>query len=351
MGYINSLTGLRGLAALIVFVSHGSNLHMLPATLGNGFGQMGVMLFFILSGFLMGHLYLGKEFDQHNIARYMLARIGRVVPLYLGLILLSVLISTMIYPDFHYKITDPAIILRALLFIDAPFEFWTIPVEVQFYFVFIIFWLLQTRGAGLLISGTFIALTIVPSIIVFQKLNFVPAVLSSYSIPFFLGVVTAMNYSRFSGNKFWKKMAAYCAIPSLVALFVNLPAVRIEMGWTFSDEFFARTWGDPINWIVVYSVFFCAMMNVKLFNFLNKRSLVFLGEISFGFYLVHYPILKILQNTNLPGPLQFLVSFLLVTILAWLSYAYFEKPVNQLIREKFTGHKGIPLLRVSYERQ
>lgn len=53
--YRPELDGLRGLAAYIVLVSHASNMTGLWGTLlGNGAGQFGVMLFFVLSGFLMG---------------------------------------------------------------------------------------------------------------------------------------------------------------------------------------------------------------------------------------------------------------------------------------------------------
>jgi len=350
MGYINALTGLRGAAAFIVFVSHCANWQMLPGALGNGFGQIGVMLFFILSGFLMGHLYLTKEFTAESIRIYLVSRVGRIFPLYIGLILLSILISTTIYPAFHYHITDPDIAFRALFFIDAPFEFWTIPVEVQFYFVFIVFWFLHTRNTGLPLLGVFIALTIVPSIILFLKLGYVPAIFSSYSLPFFVGIATAINYSRISVSRFWKSIAAYCAIPSLIALFLNLPAIRADAGWVIADDFFVRTWADPLNWLVVYSIFFCAMLNVKSFSFLNTRPFVFLGEISFGFYLIHYPILKIVHSMNVPQTLQFLTSFVVITVLAWLSYTFFEKPVNRFIRHKFTmPDKGPAISRVSYK--
>ena len=87
MGYINSLTGLRGVAAFIVFISHCSNQGMLPDVLGDGLGQIGVMLFFILSGFLMAHLYLDKEASVNNIKNYLVARVGRIFPLYFLLIL------------------------------------------------------------------------------------------------------------------------------------------------------------------------------------------------------------------------------------------------------------------------
>ena len=227
MSYIHSLTGLRGLAAFIVSISHCANQGMLPAMLGNGFGQIGVMLFFILSGFLMGHLYLKKKSSISNIKHYLIARIGRIFPLYFLLILLSVFISTAIYQDFHYQITEVQIVLRALLFIDAPFEFWTIPVEVQFYAVFIVFWILYQRGTSPFLLTTFIALTAIPSILLYSKLGYVPALFSSYSVPFFVGIGTAVMYPRIASNVFLNKFATYAALPSIIALFLNLPAVRL----------------------------------------------------------------------------------------------------------------------------
>jgi peptidoglycan/LPS O-acetylase OafA/YrhL len=336
MSYINSLTGLRGMAAFIVFISHCANQGMLPAIFSNGFGQMGVMLFFILSGFLMGHLYLGKDANRGNIKRYLIARVGRIFPLYFLLIFLSVLISITVYPDFHYNITELNIVLRALLFIDAPYEFWTIPVEVQFYVVFIAFWLLYQRHTSKPLMILFVALTAIPSIILFPRLGYVPALFSSYSFTFFIGIGTAMLYPGIAASPFCNKLAAYAALPSVIALFANLPAVRLEHDWILDDNFFMRTWADPLNWLIVYSVFFCAMLNARGLRFLNTRPLVLLGEISFGFYLIHYPLLKIVKSIGVPVPLQFLTSCIVISVMAWFLYTYFEKPANKVVRENLT---------------
>jgi peptidoglycan/LPS O-acetylase OafA/YrhL len=336
MSYINSLTGLRGMAAFIVFISHCANQGMLPAIFSNGFGQIGVMLFFILSGFLMGHLYLNKNSSTTNIKQYLLARVGRILPLYFLLILLSVLISTTIYPDFHYQITDAQIVLRALLFVDAPYEFWTIPVEVQFYAVFVLFWILYQRNTSHWLLLAFIASTTIPSIFLYPKLGYVPALFSSYSVPFFIGIGTALMYPHIASNVFLRKFAAYAAAPSVIALFFNLPAIRLEQNWILDSHFFMRTWADPINWVIVYCVFFCAMLNARALHFLNARAFVVLGEISFGFYLIHYPVLKIIKHLGVPQSLQFVTSFALISLMAWLSYRYIEQPANKLIRAKLT---------------
>ena len=65
---IRKLNTLRGLAALIVVVSHYSNATLIMGgLLGFGGGQFGVMIFFVLSGFLMSYLYLGREFTASSV--------------------------------------------------------------------------------------------------------------------------------------------------------------------------------------------------------------------------------------------------------------------------------------------
>ena len=50
---IRKLNALRGLAAIIVFITHFSDItNWLDGALGGGSGAYGVMLFFLLSGFL-----------------------------------------------------------------------------------------------------------------------------------------------------------------------------------------------------------------------------------------------------------------------------------------------------------
>ncbi len=332
MKHINTLTGLRGIAAFIVFLSHGANQGMVPAIFGNGLGQIGVMLFFILSGFLMAYLYLQKPFTKENARRYILARVGRIFPLYYLLIIASVVISGWIYHDFHYAISSPMTIARALLFIDAPFEFWTIPVEVQFYGIFILFWWAYQNNKSIGLLAAIIIFSAGPSVLYFYKTGNVPFLFSTYAYPFFVGVLTALSYKTLNNTQWLQTWAYYLSIPLLLLLALNLPALRLESGWILSNNFYLRTWLDPINWLLVYAIFICAMLNTASLQFLNTRPFVFLGDISFGFYLMHYPILKLVKLLPLLPFVQFIASFMITALLAWLSYRFFESGLSNKIR-------------------
>jgi peptidoglycan/LPS O-acetylase OafA/YrhL len=72
------LNGVRGLAALSVFVIHAVGTNRVSHA-----GFSGVTVFFVLSGFLLAHLWIHEE-DTHDGAidhrRYFRKRFGRVAP-------------------------------------------------------------------------------------------------------------------------------------------------------------------------------------------------------------------------------------------------------------------------------
>lgn len=90
--HIAALDGLRGIAAWLVVLSHTNNLLPQPLTVFSGAGAAGVMVFFVLSGFLMGLLYAPVPPTQPAIADFVVARVARVFPLYFAVVLFSFLV-------------------------------------------------------------------------------------------------------------------------------------------------------------------------------------------------------------------------------------------------------------------
>ncbi len=327
---LNKLTGLRGLAALIVFISHSANEGYLPSIFGKGFGQIGVMIFFLLSGYLMGYLYICNNFDEYNVKKYILARIGRVFPLYLSVVTLSILITYFVDASFHYNIESIKDIVFSYFFVMARKELWTIPVEVQFYLIFIIYWWVFARSKSLLLAILFISVTTIPTLLTVSIKGEYFKIVSSYSPIFFAGVLLAINNNSLKSIN--PKVINILGIIALFSLFVNVPETRRMLGLYYNDTTLYLTWLDPISWMIILVLFIATVLNSSSLKILESRALIFLGEISFGFYLFHRPVLKICNEYFEQGIGTLAVPLLLTCILAGISFYFFEKPAAGKIR-------------------
>ena len=92
-GELGGLTGLRGIAALTVFIAHGRFYELIPI-LRPGlvffeWHSLAVDLFFMLSGFVLVHVYAAKFASGRTglWKPYFAARFARIVPLYLATLL------------------------------------------------------------------------------------------------------------------------------------------------------------------------------------------------------------------------------------------------------------------------
>jgi peptidoglycan/LPS O-acetylase OafA/YrhL len=164
----SALDGLRGFAALLVALSHFSNqTGMWGTRLGDGGGQIGVMLFFLISGFLMGRLYLGEIITVGSASRFVQRRIARVVPLYVLIVLASFATMSMfgsaegMYPITQDNLKDH------LLFLAGVDVLWSIPVEVHFYMFFIVIWIaatfVRTKATAVILAATVLLCLFIPN--------------------------------------------------------------------------------------------------------------------------------------------------------------------------------------------
>ena len=137
---IRRLNTLRAIAALIVLVGHFSNrAHLWDALLGTRAPQLGVMLFFLLSAFLMTILYMDRRPTRDAIATYAWARAARVLPLFVVVVLASHLLGKLPIAWLQasvYAIPDWKAVASHLLFLFGVQVLWTIPAEIHFYAIF-----------------------------------------------------------------------------------------------------------------------------------------------------------------------------------------------------------------------
>lgn len=144
-----SIQYLRGLAAMMVVYHHSVRkvLEMNPDSIipYSGFGNAGVDIFFVISGFIMWVTTVSKT---QSPAHFYYRRVIRIVPLY-WLFTLTIVIPKLLVPDIFTSVQlEPSHIIKSLLFIPhyhpgvsdqiwpVLIPGWTLNYEMFFYLLF-----------------------------------------------------------------------------------------------------------------------------------------------------------------------------------------------------------------------
>jgi peptidoglycan/LPS O-acetylase OafA/YrhL len=364
---IPGLDGIRAVAMIIIL-----NFHVG----GFQFGWLTVQSFFVLSGFLItGILLRMKETlpARQFFGRFYGRRFLRIFPLYYfylfiltalvlfsGAILLKPLreeIQTFVQPqlwqayaylfDFRYG---------SALFRDTPFmtHLWTLSVEEQFYLLWPVAILLTPTEK---LKTLFITLIVAAPI--FRLVTYV-TVSNGLLLPYVedpFRAVYASPLSHLDGFAFGAYITAY-KFPNprkqLWVMAILLPLAGYLTQYfaygsisldTFGYEFnmvsgYKFVWGYTVT-NYFFAVFIQAVVQNGLFvRFLHHPILQYLGKISYGLYVYHFPIIfflillrpkyKAVFSPSLEFLFLFLSALALTILAASLSYRFLEKPINDL---------------------
>lgn len=341
------LNAIRGLAALIVVVSHYSNASGLWAgRLGSGAGQLGVMLFFLLSAFLMAYLYLPQTCTASAMRRYAVARMARVLPLFLAVVLACFAIRSFPHGplfDLVYPIDGGASLAAHLLLLQGMQVLWTIPAEIHFYVLFAALWWLRDISRWAMYA-------VVVTILVMYCAGGWPATpsyeaqgvqVSGYivqALPSFMsGLLLGMAFHR------WQVPARFRSHAwALVLVLLPLLFPMIFTAWSGHTH---STWDTP-GILIALSLIFAAVVflvpegNVVLENRIGDS----LGAWSYSWYLLHLPVLLLLQRYGLAVGWGGLAIFLVASLaVAYASYRFFELPTRRYLRARFLSPRQLPL--------
>ncbi|HEY4316388.1 MAG TPA: acyltransferase [Herbaspirillum sp.] len=335
---IDAITGLRGLAALLVVYGHSVDWFSLP--LVNHFsGEIGVTVFFALSGFLMAYLYLGRDFTALGVTEYAIHRFSRIAPAYLFILLLSVIVCAVFDPNFVYAITGKNL-LRHVLFSGNVSVFWSITPEVEFYFLFILLWAVGSRystragvtGFALLAFGCLLLMAyrdVFPGTFVGSKLHY-----------FLFGVVAGVLRARMGMRDTdpralnWLHGALIAAMAAAAVLILSGRGAAV-IPFADNQAFYSSLLTALFGALLVFSFSFPSALGDAVFA---NRAMVLCGECSFSIYLLHMPVIYFFHKyLAQPLPPAMLAPFIaLVLGLSWLNYRLVERPGARLI--KAAGH-------------
>ena len=358
--YIDSLTALRGIAALLVVVFHYDGImgHLVPHdwTRFVARGYLWVDFFFVLSGFVICHVY-GPWFTD-RVTRpawqsYVAARFARLYPLHLFSLLLLVALAWAMqsfWPDVArlsklHRMLDPATLPAHLLLGHAMgmtdrltwnYVSWSIAAEWWTYLIAVGLFPLLNRGrrwrAWLAACVCLVALYLLAARAGRGRLN----VSSDYGylrclFEFTIGICVYRAYRVGAGASLLGRDASFVALSALVIGLLH---------------------GAPHDLLLVPA--FALLILGAAYNqgrarwFLNLAPLRFLGDISYSVYMVHVFWMTVLwlgfvhwahkpAKFGLSLPVLYLWLFVLLAVLlpsAALTYRYAELPARHLLRRR-----------------
>lgn len=345
---IDALTGLRAVAALIVFLYHWG---MYSGTGFFGWGFAGVSLFFALSGFVLTVNY-ENAFSKLTAAgyfRFMRARLARVWPIHMVGFLLSIPLLLLLS---HAVIVKGAVLNIALLHSFIPrtthsfnSDSWSLSNELFFYMLFPLFCCLLSKKAirtrVLLIAFIALSATLLAGVpaIAFSAAHGIPSISEEhlnwllYFCPlvrvseFALGMLAA-KYWRAAGQPEYRSSHLAYLVTASVFLWIGLSLANVQ------EENYTMLFGPPFAAMLPVLAGLRAADPVK--RFLSGAWMVRLGEWSFSFYIVHEILLRAAVLLKLNPYWTGAMAFAVALPASALLYTRVETPMRKLLLRRRT---------------
>lgn len=341
----DALDGLRGLAVLLVLISHLSLVRMLAFGEFDfgGIGKYGVYLFFVLSAFLLTLPLLRMEPARFAAPgtwlRYASRRVLRIYPLYT-----VVLLANLQWNATPYFIRFTGTDVREHLTLQAgKAVYWAIPAEFTYYAVLpfvavaMAFALrrLSRQVAPVATLAILLAVYLAWPDTTYQKNGFR---MGGYLPVFLMGSFGAFLHHWLAGVTWRESRTARRAFEGLAALLLLAPVVMMPDLWALitGNPTSVHHFHHHVLWFgLIWALLIVAMLNGtgvlrRIFAF---KPLRFVGIISFGIYLWHVPVLKYVAYNVRSAPLAQAAMVTAITIaLSTLTYLLIERPFLRLPR-------------------
>jgi peptidoglycan/LPS O-acetylase OafA/YrhL len=308
---ISALTGIRGYAALWVLVSHlvyteallwplAARLQLVRPVGLIQHEYLAVDVFFMLSGFVLLHVYR-REFESSvrrpEYGRFLLLRLARIYPLHLVGLGLA-LVTLQYHPDPFGISTEQTFVLQLVLMASwgvIPRISWNLPAWSlnSEWFAYLLFPLVALVGTGIKTTR--------------GRLIGIGALLGFFYIMMFRQPFPPLGYDSGIGAQTRVMVGLSIgillrglyddprvrALPWHLILYGSLVAAAISM----TELSGARRLNSIWSYMTMPLILFAAACGKgRLMLPLTGRFAIYMGEISFAIYIMHYPVLRLIRT-------------------------------------------------------
>lgn len=378
---LSPLTGIRFFLALWVVVFHqafpdmflGPLLPRLPefavSILRTGYVSVGV--FFVLSGFVLSYNYsLERSWTSSQFIRFGIARFARIYPAYcVGLLLVLPFVGRSLLDDLSTESVAreslAAVLNLTLLQSWVPHlalswnsPGWSLSAEAFFYccfpFVGVLLWRTSSGGALLAVGAlTWLVSLSAPLLVLTLRLSSLADTEATANdvgplftliafnpllrLPeFCVGILLGRAYDRFRainspllGRGYWLYLPGLILEALVIANAHSLPLVMVSNGLLL-----------PLHALLILGLACGGGLPAR---WLSSRLAVFLGNISYAMYVLHFPIsmwigavsrrLFLVRPSGLP---IMLVYVLVVVGVSAVVYVAIEEPANRFLKSRLS---------------
>jgi peptidoglycan/LPS O-acetylase OafA/YrhL len=342
--HVASLDGVRFFAFFGVFVFHALQNNAVLAPWA-AHGALGVQVFFVLSGFLIGDILLSlRERTTVPLGRrlrtFYVRRALRIFPLYyLVLVLIALLpsIGITVIGGRELFVWNATYLTNVAMYLGQGFggqsHFWSLAVEEHFYLVapllmltvpsrrltqcFVVIWIVCAALRGYEGPDKRSLEWLSPMQFDCMTVGIAAAMLARQGTFLGLGLAGALRLA---------KASAAAALVTMALAHLHVPGARFV-------EHAAEQWLVSVA---------SAGLILSLWNaddspwarFFALRPLAYLGKISYGLYVFHLPCIVVV-STSLANVMKHgsaIPALALTVLLAMTSWRLFESPINDLKR-------------------
>ncbi|EGQ9843743.1 acyltransferase [Vibrio cholerae] len=330
---LKSLEALRGIAALLVAIDHSiieySNfISIVPSELlfiAKFLGSFSVGLFFLLSGFV---IFL--NISSSTSSQFLVKRAFRIYPVIIVSIIMGYIVKlafgSMELNSESLKILfiNMSLFGNLIIFNENNINpiIWTLAIEVKFYLIAaLMLKIYNGRRLDTNIQYSIIIVSVVLSAVSIYILNIdmspatVDIGVGVTILPFmFIGTVICYYYKS--------KLTYY---HSLILVMLLILAMSVAP----YPNYYSLELGFP-SFFTAACVFMLAVFNDQFISFLNKKTLVFLGSVSYPLYSSHLVVIEVMRHKlSYGGVVGFTFRCVIVSIgLAYIIHKFIENPVH-----------------------